>query len=58
VWEWCSDVLNENPDLKALRGGSWNVEELMCKNDFRFLNKYDAKSTEMGFRCVLIHQQK
>jgi iron(II)-dependent oxidoreductase len=67
VWEWCSDWYDsayydssarENPrgpasgTHKVLRGGAWYCDAREVRVSNRFYSLPDAKSYNVGFRCV------
>jgi len=50
VWEWCSDLANEN---HVARGGAWTSSAAECRSDSRKLLDGKTRSADLGFRCVL-----
>ena len=70
VWEWCEDDWHEdyqdasrdgrssrtgsNPNIKAMRGGSWYNFPWSCRSAFRSLNPCQAHLNSFGFRVVCI----
>ncbi|MCD4819996.1 MAG: formylglycine-generating enzyme family protein [Candidatus Cloacimonetes bacterium] len=65
LWEWCNNWLGNytkrpknNPHgpnigkFRVLRGGSWNVEDILCSNYIRFLGEPDDSDIHVGFRIV------
>ncbi len=69
VWEWCQDdwhnnyhgaptdgrarVLDGN-NTKAIRGGSWFNDPLLCRSAFRYNNSRDNRDDDIGFRVVCV----
>ncbi|WP_346341716.1 formylglycine-generating enzyme family protein [[Phormidium] sp. ETS-05] len=69
VWEWCQDVWHDNynnaptdgsawetggnPNIRVLRGGSWNNDPRDCRSGQR--NRYDwvSGSNDYGFRVAV-----
>lgn len=51
VWEWCNNSVNENnPELVALRGGSWGDSPEFARARVRFNLLRDLRSFIVGFR--------
>lgn len=54
VWEWCSDRYEPAKAARVLRGGAWSSEAWSnFLSSFRYDLAPDARSTDVGFRCVL-----
>jgi formylglycine-generating enzyme required for sulfatase activity len=54
VWEWCSDRYEPAKAARVLRGGAWSGEAWSnFLASFRYDLAPDARSTDVGFRCVL-----
>ncbi|MDM8519858.1 SUMF1/EgtB/PvdO family nonheme iron enzyme, partial [Anaerolineales bacterium HSG6] len=54
VWEWCTDWYNSNEKSKALRGGSWNLNQHYVRVACRFNYNPYYLDYIIGFRCVLV----
>jgi formylglycine-generating enzyme required for sulfatase activity len=71
VWEWCEDIAHKNyqeaptdgsawvtegdPDIRILRGGSWNISPGLCRAAFNnFPAKVTFRSIDHGLRVVLV----
>jgi formylglycine-generating enzyme required for sulfatase activity len=70
VWQWCQDVWHENYNgatadgsawlsggdqaLRVLRGGSWDVSALYCRSADRSRYGAGKRSSDWGFRVVLV----
>lgn len=67
VWEWTLDCWNENHEgrpkdtaprlegdcaLRAMRSGSWYYFSRLSRSVYRFKNRADVKSYNIGFRVV------
>ncbi len=68
VWEWCADPWHDNyrnapmdgiiweeggnPNLRVLRGGSWNDFAKYCRSSFRDGEEPDFRFYVVGFRVV------
>ena len=67
VWEWCSDwygesyypqSARENPkgpdsgEYRVLRGGGWDSIRLQLQCTYRYYDKADRRTYNIGFRCV------
>ena len=68
VWEWCEDIWHENyngaptdgsswltggdPDIRALRGGSWYNDDINCRSANRGRSNA-VISNDVGFRVVV-----
>ena len=72
VWEWCEDVYNENAYSKhsrnnpvstsgssnrVLRGGSWRGVPSYCRAANRFGRNTSLRTSDRGFRLVLLSGQ-
>jgi formylglycine-generating enzyme required for sulfatase activity len=69
VWEWCEDVWHENyngaptdgsawltggkQNRRALRGGSWFNNVIVCRSAFRGRLDADGRDSNFGFRVVV-----
>jgi formylglycine-generating enzyme required for sulfatase activity len=70
VWEWCEDIAHPNyqgaptdgsawvtdgdPDVRVLRGGSWNISPGLCRSAYtNFTAKVTFRSVDHGLRVVL-----
>lgn len=70
VWEWCQDnwqdnyqnapldgsvsQMNNNPDIKVVRGGSWKSPAYECRSAFRGALDMDLALPYVGFRVVCV----
>ena len=67
VWEWCADWYSQDYYLKSprkipkgpnsgehrvLRGGGWDSIRLQLRTDYRYFDKEDRRSYDIGFRCA------
>ena len=67
VWEWCSDWYSanyysqsprknpkgpENGDYRVLRGGGWDSIRLQLRTYYRYSDKRNRRTYNIGFRCV------
>jgi formylglycine-generating enzyme required for sulfatase activity len=52
VWEWCADWLDEDEDVRVLRGGSWNVNRNLARCAYRLRGYPDYSDAYSGFRVV------
>lgn len=50
LWEWCSDLANEN---HVARGGAWTSQAAECRSDSKRLIDGKTRGADVGFRCVL-----
>ena len=60
VWEWCQNCPYDygsntvtNPDLRALRGGSWAMPSERCRSAARFSNVPNFRVYTVGFRIIM-----
>ena len=71
VWEWCSDLYDENyyenspsrnpqgatkSDYRSLRGGSWYYVIINCRVSFRYWDNTNVRYYDGGFRVVWVSQ--
>ena len=67
VWEWCTDWYREDYDpknlpknpkgpdsgeYKVLRGGGWDSIRLQLRTSYRYYDKENRRTYNIGFRCV------
>ena len=67
VWEWCADWYNESyypqgsrkspkgpegGEYRVLRGGGWDSIWLQLRTSYRYCDKEDRRTYNIGFRCV------
>ena len=52
VWEWCSDLYNENQGYRVLRGGSWLNYSDYCSAWFRNYYSPELRYSNIGFRLA------
>ncbi len=67
VWEWCNDWYDENyyknsptqnpqgansGSVRILRGGSWGVDDYVCRVAFRLRDNPESRSNYLGFRLA------
>ncbi len=67
VWEWCGDWYDEgyylqslqrnptgpdNGEYRVLRGGGWDSIRLQLRTSYRYSDKEDRRTYNIGFRCV------
>ncbi len=69
VWEWCQDVWHENydnaptdgtawetggnPNIRVLRGGSWDNNPRLCRSGRRNWDDWDYWNFNFGFRVAV-----
>ena len=56
VWEWCSNLYDENAkdaSMRVIRGGGWNRNEDRCQVTFRGKGGPDFRGNSHGFRLAL-----
>lgn len=55
VWQWCEDLYDNHWTARVIRGASWySYEKESLLSSFRFNSAPDARSDNIGFRCVLV----
>ncbi len=55
VWQWCEDFYSGSRVSRVLRGGSWDDDgSVYLLSSFRFDFSPDGRSSDFGFRCVLV----
>jgi len=62
VYEWCEDIYfpndhsrkkGANHEIRVVRGGSWLFPAKNCRCVYRFGNKADTLSDDIGFRLIM-----
>ena len=53
VWEWCSDLYDDNHDWRVLRGGCWIGRARYCRSAVRSWFRPGLRLRILGFRLVL-----
>ena len=56
LWEWCSDLYDENAKdatMRVLRGGGWNRNADRCQVTFRGKGGPDFRGNSHGFRLAM-----
>jgi formylglycine-generating enzyme required for sulfatase activity len=52
VWEWCSDLYDEQQPDRVLRGGSWDLDSDDCSAWFRGYYTPEVRNDSVGFRLA------
>ena len=60
VWEWCLNEYSkpnrcqvEGESARVLRGGSWFINQVNARSEYRNLNQPHSRSNDFGFRVVV-----
>lgn len=53
VWEWCSNCDATDGDFHVVRGGSWNLSQVLARCAVRFRRYPDVRGYDIGFRIAM-----